>query len=303
MELIDNKDILFIINPNSGGKRAAKVPGELDSLNLNISYIITNDLAELEQAFRLNIEKYKAFIFVGGDGTVHEALKYLYGRNDRLLGVLPAGSGNGFARELGFKNSIKSLLRDTTKGKSIGIDILSVNGNLCINIAGLGLDSFVAYHFHKSKGRGLRNYILSTIRSVFIFKPFYATLMVDQQKIQDKFLMITTGNTRQFGNNAIISPQSKPFDGIFELVMVKPFPWYLYPIFIIRMFMGSLKDSKYISYLKVKDSVKIMSEFKKYHIDGEPKIFNDSLSVKMLEHKINVIKTEHYKIIRAYGSS
>ncbi|NQU51938.1 MAG: YegS/Rv2252/BmrU family lipid kinase [Bacteroidetes bacterium] len=293
MQPIEYKDILVIINPNSGNKRATKLVDKINSLNPNISTVVTHNLEELKNVFNSGIEKFKAFIVVGGDGTVNEAIKYLLDKNDKLLGVLPAGSGNEFARELGFKKSIENLIRDTKKCESINIDVLSINGSNCINAAGLGFDSFVAHDFQKRNSRGLKSYILSVLKSIFAFTPFNATLIIDEEKIQGKFQMITIANTRQFGNNALISPLSNPNDGIFELVVVKPFPFYLYPIFIIRLFSGSLKNSKYLKYIKVKDSVEIKSEYKKYHIDGEPHLFTKNLSIKMLKHKVRIIKTEH----------
>ncbi|RLD58521.1 MAG: hypothetical protein DRJ01_12460 [Bacteroidetes bacterium] len=295
MQYIDNKDILIIINPNSGNKCVKKIVKEINSLSYSIAFVITNNIVELEKVFASSIEKYKVFIVVGGDGTVNETLQYLYDRNDKILAVLPAGSGNGFSRELGFRNSIKSLISDTKKGELINVDILSINENLCINTAGLGFDSFVAHIFQKSSGRGLKNYIYSTIKSIFTFKPFNAKIILGSDIIQGEFQMITIANTRQFGNNAIISPQSNPTDDTFEIVLVNPFPFYLYPIFVIKLFLGTLKNSKYIKYIKVKDSVFIESEFKKYHVDGEPKIFIKKLSIKMLKNKVRIIKTAHNK--------
>lgn len=294
MQGIENKDILVIINPNSGKKQVIKIVKKINSLSPNISTIVTHNLNELKNVFQLNIEKYKAFIVVGGDGTVNEAIKYLLHRSDKLLGVLPAGSGNGFARELGFKKSINFLIRDTNKGDSIDVDVLSLNGKNCINAAGLGFDSFVAHDFQKRNSRGLKSYVFSVIKSMFVFKPFNASVIVDEEIIKGKFLMITITNTRQFGNNALISPLSKPNDGIFELVLVQPFPFYFYPFFIIQLFLGLLKESKYLSYIQVKTGLTIESEFKKYHIDGEPKTFAKNLSVKMLKDKVQVVKTEHF---------
>ncbi len=294
MEQIDEKDILIIINPNSGKKNVRKVLKEIRSLNADIPYVITRNTGELEQVFRSGIEKYKVFIVAGGDGTVNETIQYLYGRKDKFLAVLPAGSGNGFARELGFGDSLKSLTGDIKKGASLDVDVLSVNGNLCVNVAGLGLDSYVAHVFHKRSGRGLKNYIFSAIRSIFTFRPFYAKLSVGGAVTQGKFLMITIANSRQFGNHAVISPRSDPSDGIFEVVLVKPFPFYLYPVFIFKLFLGTLKNSRHIKYIKVRDSISIESGFRQYHVDGEPKDFTGRLSAKMLREKVRVIKTASY---------
>lgn len=296
MNSIENKDILVIINPNSGKKRITKIINSIHSLYPDISTEITNNLKELENLFRLKLENFKVFIVVGGDGTVNEATKYIQGREDKLLGVFPVGSGNGFARELGFKKSIKSLIEDANKGKFVEIDILSINGENCINAAGLGFDSFVAHDFQKRNKRGLKSYIFSVIKSVFVFKPFNASLIFGSEKIQDKFQMITIANTRQFGNNAIIAPQAKPNNGRFELVLVKSFPVYLYPIFIIRLFLGTLKESGYLKYLSITENLTIESTFKKFHIDGDPKSFTNKLSIKIAENKVRVIKTKDCKL-------
>jgi diacylglycerol kinase (ATP) len=115
MQTINDKDILFIINPHSGSRKAKRVVKEIRAFASDISFVVTNNLSELDKSFKSNIEKYKVFIVVGGDGTVNEALKYLHERDDKLFGVLSAGSGNGFSREPGFKKSVKSLIQGSSE--------------------------------------------------------------------------------------------------------------------------------------------------------------------------------------------
>ncbi len=294
MKKFEDKDILFIINPNSGHKKSKKIAEKIS--DSGISCVITENEKELEKVFKEKIEKFKIFIVAGGDGTVNEAIKYLSDGNDKLLGIFPAGSGNGFARELGFKKNIKSLISDAKKGDFLLIDLLSVNNNLCINIAGIGFDSYVAHNFQKRKKRGLKSYISTVINAIFSFKPFNAEIITKNKIITEKLQMITIANTGQFGNNAIISPQSKPNDNIFELVLVKPFPFFIYPAFVFKLFFGLLKNSKYIKFIKVKDKLEIKTDFNLYHTDGEPKSFEKELSVKMLKNKIRIIKTRHCKL-------
>ena len=293
MPLVKDTDILFIINPHSGGRKATSIINQIAAIEPKISCLVTHDLNELKTAFQQNIEKYTVFIVAGGDGTVNEAVQYLIGRTDKIFGIFPAGSGNGFARELGFKKNLEALIEDAKKGESLEVDVLSVNEKNCINMAGLGFDSFVAHHFQQSKSRGLKNYMLSTLKSILIFKPFQAALHIDEKKMQGNFQMITVANTRQFGNNAIISPQSKPDDRIFELVLARPFPFYLYTNFVLRMFLGTLKESKYLSFIKVKKTIEIESDFKQYHIDGEPKTFDQKLTIRLLENRVRVLKTRN----------
>ncbi len=287
---IDNKDILFIINPNSGRKKAEKLLIKIKKFNPEFAAIITSDKKDFKKELTEKVENFKLFVLVGGDGTVNSAIRFFIDNHDKILAIYPAGSGNGFARELGYKPSLEKLMQALKKPEVVNIDVLEINDRLCINVAGIGFDSYVAHQFHQQKGRGLKNYILSTIKSVFTFHPFEAKIISDGSEITGKYQMISIANTRQFGNNAFISPQSKPDDGIFELVFVKPFPFYLYPSFVFRMFTNALKASKYIDYISVKNHAEIISGFKKYHIDGEPKKSSGNISVKLLETKISFLK-------------
>ena len=290
MSTIENKDILFIINPNSGRKKAEKLSKKIKEYRPDFSFIITDNKKDFRKVLKDKVERYKLFVLVGGDGTVNSAVKNFIDLKDKILAVYPAGSGNGFARELGYKPSLEKLMEAIKNPETVDIDVLQIGKRFCINVSGIGFDSFVAHQFHQQKGRGLKNYILATVKSVFHFKPFDAAIINDDQKIEGKYQMISIANTRQFGNNAFISPQSKPDDGIFELVLVKPFPFYLYLTFVFRMFTNALKASKYIEYISIRNQVEIISNFKHYHIDGDPKKSPGNLTVKILEKKISFLK-------------
>ena len=291
--MIKNKDIIFIINPNSGNRKAENRVKELLSIDANLDYVITENTDALANFFNNSAHKYKLFIAVGGDGTVNEVIKYLAGQAEKILAVIPAGSGNGFSRELGFKKSVTSLLKDAYLGNTSEIDVLQINGENCINVSGLGLDSQVAHQVQSSEKRGFASYIGETLKSLRLFKPFSAKLIVNGETIEDEFQLISIANTRQFGNNAIIAPNAKPNDGHFVVCAIKPMPQFLYPIVLTQLFSGKLKQSKYIHYYKTKTPVTIQSDFKKYHVDGEPKTFENQLEIKLSEQKITVLKTSY----------
>lgn len=250
----------------------------------------------MHYGFNKYLEKYKVFVIVGGDGSVNESIKYLQNRPQKYLSVYPNGSGNGFARELGFKRNLKSLIFDINKGDSMDLDILKTNNTFSINTLGIGIDSYVAHEFNKTKNRGLVNYILLTIKSFFVFKSFMAKVNCGEFNTYGKYQMITIANTRQFGNNAFIAPKAKPNDGFIDLVLVKPFPFYLYPYFVLKLFLGILKQSKYVDYIKTDKSILIESKFNKFHVDGEPFTFKDKLEVSINISKIKIIKTAHNKV-------
>jgi YegS/Rv2252/BmrU family lipid kinase len=291
---IKSAEILFIINPHSGKKNPEKIVRRIMRVDPTLSWVITNNPGDLENIFQKDMDKFKAIIAVGGDGTVNEISKYLINKKDKVMGVLPNGSGNGFAYELNFGSNIESLISAIRKGEIINVDVLEVNNHHCINIAGLGFDSHVAHKFQTSR-RGLKNYILFTLQAVFTFKPFNATIHTSKNEINGKYQMITIANTRQFGNQALISPQSKPDDGVFEIVLVKAFPIFYFLIFIAKLYLGTLKNSRYIEYIRENESVTIESDYKKYPVDGEPLVINGPLKIRMSKNNIQIIKMSDRK--------
>ena len=72
----------------------------------------------------------------GGDGTVNSLASELID-SGKILGVLPLGSGNGFAREMGFKKNIRSLAKDIRRKESFEIDVLFINDTPSINVSGI----------------------------------------------------------------------------------------------------------------------------------------------------------------------
>jgi YegS/Rv2252/BmrU family lipid kinase len=239
-----------------------------------------------------NIENYDIFIAVGGDGTVNSLVGELRGTG-KMLGVLPIGSGNGFAREMGFRKDIESLIESIRKKDPIDIDVLYVNNLPCINVAGIGLDSFVAHDFQGLERRGFWNYAITSIRVAFSLKSFRVKIKLPEREIEEDVYMVSIANTRQFGNNAVIAPGAKPNDGIFNIALVKPFPGILFPFFAIRMLTGTLRESRYLKYLSTEGPVTLISDEKRYHIDGEPLIINDPVTVSISKGILKVLKTKH----------
>lgn len=288
---VSSNDILFIINPNSGKKNPQKTLSTLQKEINPLHYILAPNIAALDTYLQQNAHLFKAFVAVGGDGTIQSLLPYLQNTN-KILAVLPNGSGNGFAREMGFSKEISKLMQAFERGETISTDQLMINKNVCINVSGIGFDSNIAHGFNQQKVRGLLTYIRISFLSFFTFKPFEAKIEINQEVISDTYFMITIANTRQFGNNAIISPQSNPTDGKYELVLVKPMPMLNGLAFVWRMFNGNLKPSKYVDYKQVSQSTLIHTSFPKIHVDGDPFSVNGEINITINPRTYQVLKMQ-----------
>ena len=294
----ENNKALFILNPNAGIPAVKYIISkELDRRKHELSCIKSLSIDDSGLLIKQNFDKYDVFVAAGGDGTVHSVATELIGSN-KILGVLPIGSGNGFAKELGFKPLIKSLLKDINKKESLNIDIIEINNNLCLNVAGIGLDSFVAHSFDRLKTRGFWSYIGVTFVNFVKLRPFHVKIMIGgYEVVSEDLFVLTVANTRQFGNNAFIAPDAVPNDGKMDIVIIKPFPKILAPLFIYRLFTKKMKDSRYVSHLKTDKEVIIRTDEKRFHIDGEPVKISGDVIVRIKRNALKVLKTRYNKHI------
>jgi diacylglycerol kinase (ATP) len=292
MQFFNNNRTILIINPNSGMSRLAFLRRNLCKYKDELDYTTFADINEFRAFMKQNIEKYDIFIAVGGDGTVNSLVGELKGTG-KMLGVLPIGSGNGFAREMGFRKDIESLVECIRKKDQIDIDVLNVNNLPCINVAGIGLDSFVAHDFQGLGRRGFWNYVRTSLKVAAFIKPTRVKIKIPEDEFSEDIFLLSIANTRQFGNNAIIAPQAKPNDGIITIAVAKPFPGILFPFFVIRMMTGTLRESKYIRYLSTEGPVTVISDENRFHVDGEPLIINDPVTVSISHGSLKVLKTRH----------
>jgi len=217
---------------------------------------------------------------------------------EKILGVLPLGSGNGFAKEFGFKMNVRSLLSEIKKAESMKIDVIEINDKLCLNVAGIGLDSFFAHSFNNLKLRGFLPYVALTFKTFLQLVPFHVTLTIGGEVVvSEELFVLTIANTRQFGNNAYIAPAARPDDGVIDLILIKPFPKILGSLFIMRLFTKRITKSKYVTHIRTDKEILIQTDETRFHIDGEPVNISGKVSVKIKRDALKVLKTAGNKFI------
>ncbi|MGQ8338349.1 diacylglycerol/lipid kinase family protein [Sunxiuqinia sp. A32] len=286
--------ILFIINPNAGKRKSRKLIRELNKYADKIDFRLSESPCHGKEIVKAEFSNYEVFVAAGGDGTVNEIASVLIG-TDKKLAVFPAGSGNGFAREFGFKKNVPFLLKSIRRGKILKTDALFINEHLSIHISGVGYDGKVAHYFSRLKGRGFLNYVVSTICIIFSYKPVEVTVETDEETIHDQFFMINIVNNRQFGYHAIIASEANPTDGKCELVLTKEFSKWLFPVFSLQLFLGILKPSKALRVISFQKGIILNTSATKFHIDGEPIILKSPVRIRVLPGKLNVVDTGKVK--------
>jgi YegS/Rv2252/BmrU family lipid kinase len=295
----ENKNkALFVLNPSSGVPPVNFIVSkELELRKNQLSFCKSMTKEDTGSLIKKNFDNYNVFVAAGGDGTVHTVASELVGSN-KILGVLPLGSGNGFAKEFGFKMNVRSLLSDIKRADSMNIDVIEVNDNLCLNVAGIGLDSFVAHSFNNLKLRGFLPYVWLTFKTFLLLRPFHVTIKFGGEEIvSEDLFVLTIANTRQFGNNAFIAPAARPNDGLIDLVLIKPFPKILGSLFIIRLFTKRINKSKYVRHIQTDKEIIIETAETRFHIDGEPLDISGKVVIRIKREVLKVLKTTGYKFV------
>jgi YegS/Rv2252/BmrU family lipid kinase len=184
---------------------------------------------------------FEVVVAAGGDGTIHEIGHRLVGTGI-ALGLIPLGSGNGFARHLGYSTKIGKALSQLLTAQSVEIDTGEFGGIPFMNNAGIGIDADIARKFKSSKNRGLLNYVRLASTAFFTFKTFSVRLVVDGKReyVWDDLLLIDISNGSQWGGGAKIAPLSTISDGYLEAVIVEKSSVVHVPRLLKLLFQGKL---------------------------------------------------------------
>ena len=215
--------IKFIINPISGTGKQKGIEEYITKYFKNFEIIHTKKTGDATRISKeAVIEKIDAVIAVGGDGTVNECIKGLINTNT-ALGVIPCGSGNGFAYHIGMERTIEKAVKQLKNTHIEFIDTCTANGLPFVNVSGIGFDAHIANLFLTLTERGFVKYAKLTLRELSYKSKEYTIRYNDIERKVNAY-MIAFANSSQYGNNARISPRADFKDGLIDFVIVKDFP-------------------------------------------------------------------------------
>ncbi len=285
------KKILFIHNPNAGSGKSqfkAEILGKHLNSSFDYQYRITSAPHHATQIVETEKNNFDSFIAIGGDGTVNEIGKALINSN-KVMGIIPTGSGNGLALELGITKSSLNAINLMIQGNEKIIDTLRINEEACLNVAGVGFDAEVAHNFEKHKTRGFLTYVYSTLKTYFHYKPLELTIKLNEEVKTYQVFSMSFANSRQFGNNAFIAPHALLDDGLLDIAIIHPFPVFLFPLMALRLFNRSLPKTKYYTSIRTKKVEILDNREMKWHIDGESVTIRGPVSIRVDEKSLRVI--------------
>ena len=281
---------LFLVNARSGARRHIDVPALIRDTYAHPFEIRPSERKEDLDGIIAGARKegFDVVYAVGGDGTVHEIAKRLVG-TELALGVLPTGSGNGFARHIGVPMDLRKSLRVCGGGRIMTIDTGEVNGDAFLGTMGVGFDAVVAHRFAEHAARGFRTYLQTGTRAFLSYQPEEYEIDVDGATVRRRAFLVTVANSSQYGNGAVIAPRASMQDGILDLVMLDRPSLLSAPMLLVRLFRETLHHARGVTMLRGRAFTIRREKGGPAHLDGEPVMLGQVLNVQVKPGSLRVL--------------
>lgn len=262
--------LFFIVNPKSGSQNqdyAALILNHFQDAGHTI-HIYTLEKNCTVEAIKEEIHKYKPdrVAAVGGDGTVKLAAECLL-YTGIPLAIIPTGSANGMAKEINLKTSLPIALDLMVKGSVKEIHALSINNELSIHLADIGINARIVKKFQSLKERGMLGYARATWRALKRHKKMHVSIMINGQTKYRKAEMVVLANGTTYGTGVKINRTGSLFDDQFEIVIVK---WFsLIELFKMWFNFKTPHNPFKTEVIQTKEVILHMRENTFFQVDGE----------------------------------
>lgn len=291
--------IRFIINPIAGTSAKKELPElirkNLDPGKYEMEILFTEYAGHATELTKDGIkEGIRYFVATGGDGSVKEIATALVHQN-AVLGIIPRGSGNGLARNLGIPLDTAEAVKTINRPHIMTIDSCKAGEEYFFNIAGVGFDGLIAHRFAGSRHRGFRTYVSTIIRHLLTYRPRKITCTIaGESPVTSKPFLVAFANSKQYGNNFLIAPDAEINDGYLDICQVNS----MFELLGIRSILDYLSGKIYRNrYVTSRKAANITIESKQpllMHLDGEPISPGHSITLEMVPASLQVMvpKTE-----------
>ena len=220
---MSGRRLALIANPAAAGGRSLELMpaarAQLATFGLPHRLVETRDVGHAMAAAAEAAEAKEVVVAVGGDGLVGALAGAV--RENGLLGVLPAGRGNDFARELGIPQDVAGACAVLANGVERRIDLGLVNDRPFVCIASTGFDSEanrIANEARLIKGNLV--YLYGALRALAAWRSTHFSVRLDGEERRFEGYTVAVANTRFYGGGMRVAPAAKPSDGELDVVLV-----------------------------------------------------------------------------------
>lgn len=285
--------IRFIINPFSGIRLKQEVQRMITKylnhhlFDYDIEYTqYPKHATELAKAaVRQGID---IVVAVGGDGSVNEVAAGLIGTKT-VLGILPMGSGNGFAGHLGLGRGAKKAVKILNHQQFVTIDTCTINDLPFVNLVGFGFDGLVAKQLKGSKVRGFYGYTRSVLKHLFNYKSLTYTIDIKNHSTFERtayMLNIVNGTT--YGYSFHFHSKAKLNDGIIHLLVVKNVARWQYIGLLLASLRGKIHESKIAEIYDIQEVTIDSNKNTFMEMDGDCFVTDSPFKIRVVPKSLRV---------------
>jgi YegS/Rv2252/BmrU family lipid kinase len=290
------RKILFVINPKSGNSRNVNYESGIAQFAKaeEFEYKIykttgENDSGHISELLRSY--QPERVVAIGGDGTFNMVAPGLIGKKT-ALGIIPGGSANGLAFNLNIPTRFTDALRISIKGHPTPMDVIRVNNKYyCFHLSDVGINARIVKRFEKENTRGMIGYGKQLFKELFSPKSFFSyNIETGDQKKRSKAEMIVIANAHSYGTGVKINPRGSINDGKFEVVVIKPYPWWFVFTFLIAGFTGKLHRMERVKVYNAEKAQITLDKTQDFQIDGEVIGKIKNLKLEVIPGAISVVQ-------------
>jgi len=213
----------IIVNPAAGGgkpeRKLSKISRWLERHDLDHEIVIAQAPGDATRIARESAVKGTGTVVaVGGDGTVHEVVNGIAG-TDVALGILPLGTENVLAKELGIPFNIRDAVSLIARRPTLQIDLGKVGNRHFALMAGVGFDAQVVSNLHPYMKRQFSrfSFVFAGMTTFSRYSPRSVEIRINGAEIRTCAWQVLVSNSSIFAGGVRVTPTASITDGRFDV--------------------------------------------------------------------------------------
>jgi YegS/Rv2252/BmrU family lipid kinase len=296
----------IVFNPVSGNKNPAltekTIRSFFDKHTLSYTFIRTRKGQDIAEIVRKHVQRdCDVVVAAGGDGTISRAVNAVYGTR-AVLGIIPVGSANTVAREMGIPLDTESACTLLLHPDSIRVtDVMKVNGEPFVMDVSVGINALTMRDTKRKHKRifGLLAYIVTAVKWAFGYKSRRFTIVADGSTyfFSGAEVLIANGGILKNLLSKVIPDDATSTDGMLDVIVVRARKLSDYLKIIWYLILNKRTSESRVNRLQVKDRVTVFSS-SPLPVQGDGEIIGETpVTVRFRPKTLSIIvpKSSHAK--------
>jgi YegS/Rv2252/BmrU family lipid kinase len=235
---------------------------------------------------------HEVIVAAGGDGTINSVAAAVL-ETDKILGVLPLGTLNHFAKDLGIPAELETAVRTIVAGHTIEVDVAEVNNRIFLNNSSLGLYPMIVREREKHQRLGFGKwpaFIWATIQALRRYPLLDVRVRVNDELLHRTTPFVFVGNNEYAMDLFNIGARDRLDKGVLSIYITQRTSRLKLITLALRAVVGDLRNDK--DFLELRSSeVKIASRHKRLRVafDGEIEVMKPPLEYRIRSRALRVI--------------